>query len=88
MVNHNSTRRSFLKVLGCVSILILTLLWLFGCHGNTGSQVSNRNLPTIRFGLCADVHKDVIHDADNFAMTLIWHNTFKEINPQKTDTVF
>jgi len=64
MVNYNSTRRSSLKVLGFVAILTLTLLWLFGCHGSTGSQVSSRNLPAIRFGLCADVHKDVIHDAD------------------------
>ena len=64
MVNYNSNRRSSLKVLKFIAILTLTLLWLFGCHGSTGSQVLSRNLPTIRFGLCADVHKDVIHDAD------------------------
>lgn len=64
MDNRISNRRSFLKVLGFVVILTLTLLWLFGCHGNTGSQGWSRNFHTIRFGLCADVHKDVIHDAD------------------------
>ncbi len=64
MDNRISNRRSFLKVLGFVVILTLTLLWLFGCHGSTGSQGWGRNFHTIRFGLCADVHKDVIHDAD------------------------
>ncbi len=46
MDNRISNRRSFLKVLGFVVILTLTLLWLFGCHGNTGSQGWGRNFHT------------------------------------------
>ena len=82
MVNYNSNRRSSLKVLGFIAILTLTLLWLFGCHGNTGSQVLSRNLPTIRFGLCADVHKDVIHDADKRLKIFI-----DKMNREKVDFI-
>ena len=56
--------RHVLKAFEYGSILFLTLFLLSGCHDNMARQEGKHKPRTIRFGLCADVHKDIIHDAD------------------------
>ncbi len=82
MENSISNRRHGLRAFGYGSILALTLLWLSGWRGNVTSQKSGLNQHTIRFGLCADVHKDVVHDADIRLKTFI-----DRINREKVDFI-
>lgn len=82
MENSISNRRHILKAFGYGSILVLTLFWLSGCRGNASDQEGGHNLRTIRFGLCADVHKDVIHDADARLKTFI-----DRMNREKVDFI-
>ena len=74
--------RHVLRTFEYGSILFLTLLWLSGCYGNMDNQEGEHKLRTIRFGLCADVHKDVIHDADTRLKTFI-----DRMNREKVDFI-
>jgi len=82
MDNCVFNRRNFLKVFRFVVILTFTLLCLFSCNGNLARQGGEHNIRTIRFGLCADVHKDVIHDADIRLKTFI-----DSMNREKVDFI-
>ena len=82
MDNCVFNRRNFLKVFRFVVILTFTLLCLFSCNGNLARQREEHKIHTIRFGLCADVHKDVIHDADIRLKTFI-----DRMNQEKVDFI-
>lgn len=51
-------RRDFIKVLSMGSAALLLPL------NSSGNAFEKREKKTLRFGLCADVHKDIMHDAD------------------------
>ena len=52
-------RRDFIKVLSSSGLALMLPL-------NLGAKDSERGEPKpLRFGLCADVHKDIMHDADS-----------------------
>lgn len=82
MGNNIFNRRRILKAFKYWSILVLVLFWLSGCHGNMANQEDAHKQRIIRFGLCADVHKDVIHDADTRLKTFI-----ERMNLEKVDFI-
>jgi predicted phosphodiesterase len=82
MENNIYNRRHVLKAFEYGSILVLTLFWLSGCRGNMAGQEGGHKQHIIRFGLCADVHKDVIHDADARLKTFI-----DRMNREKVDFI-
>ena len=75
-----SNRRNFLKAMKYGAVLVLTLFWFSGCRGYVARQESGHDQRTIRFGLCADVHKDVIHDADARLKTFIDRMNREEVD--------
>ena len=61
-------RRDFLKAIGYGAVAGPMFYCLNGC----GSELAKKPEPDIiRFGLCTDVHKDIIHDADLRMQTFI-----------------
>ena len=65
-------RRDFIKVLsisGAAFILPLSL--------SAGAEEKKRNL---KFGICADVHKDIMHDADERLKSFIDEAKEKELD--------
>ena len=82
MGNNIFNRRHILKAFEYWIILILVFFWLSGCHSNVVNQEDGHKQHIIRFGLCADVHKDVIHDADTRLKTFI-----DRMNQEKVDFI-
>ena len=66
MNNRIYCRRDFLKASGYITAVGL----LGGCQTQLSDQASSDS-STIRFGLCADVHKDIMHDSDARLQTFI-----------------
>lgn len=64
MENKLSNRRNFLMATVCAAALGLITFGLSGCQSKLSGQAEHSNSSVIRFGLCADVHKDIMHDAD------------------------
>ncbi len=71
------TRRDVLKMAGFGAGSLLMPSILRPCSAEPG-----RSRQKVRFGICADVHKDVIHDADKRLKTFI-----DAMNKQKVDFI-
>jgi 3',5'-cyclic AMP phosphodiesterase CpdA len=67
-------RRDFIKVfsLGCTSMMLPLNLSGYDSKKSTGDS--------LKFGLCADVHKDVMHDADSRLKAFIEEASEKELD--------
>ncbi len=61
MKNGLSTRRDFLRAVGRGAAIGVVPFCLCGLRG---SAFGKSGAGVVRFGLCADVHKDIMHDAD------------------------
>jgi len=67
-------RRDFIKVLSIGGIGLMTPLPL------KSKAFDNKKQGTLKFGLCADVHKDIMHDADQRMQAFISEATEKNLD--------
>jgi 3',5'-cyclic AMP phosphodiesterase CpdA len=67
-------RREFIKVLSLGSAALVLPLNL------SGNAFENRRKESLRFGLCADVHKDIMHDADSRLKAFIEEASEQELD--------
>ncbi|MEA3480102.1 MAG: twin-arginine translocation signal domain-containing protein, partial [Bacteroidota bacterium] len=66
-------RRDFIKLLsigGAATMLPLNL---------SANSFANKKKKSLKFGLCADVHKDIMHDADSRLQAFIEEASEKEL---------
>ena len=67
MSEEAMNRRNFLKRTGQAALALPVFFGAGGCLGPVGKSGKK----TVRFGLCADVHKGVIHDAELRMQTFV-----------------
>ncbi len=82
MENRVSTRRDFLKTVGRGAAIGVVPFCVCGCQGSAFGRGGEDSPGVIRFGLCADVHKDIMHDADARLKTFI-----SRMNVEKVDFI-
>ncbi len=79
---HFFARRDFLKAIGYGAVTGSVFLNLNEAKAADAKKSEKAKSGTIRFGLCADVHKDIMHDTDARLKTFI-----DRMNTEKVDFI-
>jgi 3',5'-cyclic AMP phosphodiesterase CpdA len=82
MENNHPSRRHCPGIVLSGAVLVLSFFALSGCRGGAAGLTDCPKPRTIRFGICADVHKDIMHDADTRLDTFI-----RRMNREKVDFI-